>query len=254
MKDKVYIASGFFTPEALNKVIATEEGLGKEGIDFFSPRTVTADLSPNNPDREKNAKMLFDKDLEEIHNCNKMHAILDESYDQGTLFEIGYFFGLTLMNKDYIIDNLEIEAEGEVMEVMTDMLDNLEQSRSEFLRFNRVQMPANFLGEPSGIFIHNGNNKVKFILNLFKMNTSNVGNVKKIFNAMIEDNCMPIFVTDDRPVGIMLLMGCFKALGINYCTASTMNYGSNIMIASSSLGHINLPSIVNPYKTKVNIE
>ena len=252
MKDKVYIASGFFTPDALNKVIATEEGLGKSGINYFSPRTITADLSPNNPDREENAKMIFEKDLEEIHSCNKMHAIIDESYDQGTLFEVGYFFGLTLTNKDYKLENLEIDAQGEVLELMIDMIDDLKENAPE-IRFNLIRSPV-YMDDPTGIFIHNGNLKVKFILNLFKMRTSNVSNMRKIFNALIEDNCMPIFVTDDRPVSIMLLMGCFKALGISYYTASTMNYGSNIMIASSSLGHINLPSIVNPYKTKVNIE
>lgn len=253
MKDKVYIASGFFTPEALNKVIATEEGLGKEGIDFFSPRTVTADLSPNNPDREKNAKMLFDKDLEEIHNCNKMHAILDDTMDIGTLFEIGYFFGLYIRDhENRSLNNLEIESNfDQDVEVMNFIKELDNQSFVEFL-INDYERGFDPL-ELDPIFVTNGAAVTEFMLKVVGQIGYSYDQINSVL-LKVADNYTPIFVTDDRPWQIFVLMGAFHALHIPFLTASTMNYGSNIMIASSSLGHINLPSIVNPYKTKVNIE
>jgi hypothetical protein len=103
------------------------------------------------------------------------------------------------------------------------------------------------------IFVTNGAAVTEFMLKVVGQVSYSYDQISSVF-LKVADNYTPIFVTDDRPWQIFVLMGAFHALHIPFLTASTMNYGSNIMIASSSLGHINLPSIVNPYKTKVNIE
>lgn len=245
-----YIASGFFNPEQLEKVKSVEKELDESGLTYFSPRSFVMDLSPSNPDREKNAKILFDKDIEMIEKVKKMHIILDESLDIGTLFELGYSIGKILMGevpRDFIHLDISDEdtrelidytIEGLLNEELTNLLTT-EESEWEYI------VPASLEDEFNST------------VDTFSMNIDWMvmgDNLHSNFSELIQDGNTPIFITDDHPKESFILMGLLRKLGIKFYTASLNNYGSNIMIASSSEGHITLPKMTNPYSTNTKIE
>lgn len=253
-----YIASGFFTPEALQVVKDQESFYDEEGITYFSPRSITMDLSPNNPDREKNAGILFNKDLEMIHACDKMHAIIDGSLDKGTLFEIGYMSALILKDEKSP-ESLEFHYEdidNRCIRGFVNNLFNLWFSDDQYMRMAEGRFESSVLVSDS-----NHISDLEFIVNLYNMNaiampisSIDPGSIMEQINA----GKQPIIVTDEvvgqRCKELYILMGFLKGLDIPFYTASIREYGSNIMIASSTQGHINLPSIVNPYRSKMKIE
>ena len=88
-----YIASGFFDENQLRMVQELENKLTEQGEEFFSPRTITKDLSPNNPNRMEAIMEIFKIDTEEIDKSNQIDIILDQKMDIGVLFELGYSIG-----------------------------------------------------------------------------------------------------------------------------------------------------------------
>lgn len=254
-----YIASGFFTPESLQVVKDQESFYDEEGIKYFSPRSITMDLSPNNPDREKNAKILFNKDLEMIHVCDHMHAIIDKSLDKGTLFEVGYMTALILRGeKDP--ESLEFHYEdidNQFIREFTDSLLALWFSEDQYKKMAGGRFK-------SSVFVADSNHisDLEFIINLYNMAaiampiSSNID--PESIMEQINAGKQPIIVTDEikgqRCMELYILMGFLKGLDIPFYTASIREYGSNIMIASSTQGHLNLPAIVNPYNSKMVIE
>ena len=255
-----YIASGFFTPEALQVVKDQESFYDEEGITYFSPRSITMDLSPNNPDREKNAGILFNKDLEMIHACNSIHVILDESADKGTLFELGYASARKIEDTKYWIEMHGVDGKLNEISAIAEkfMLEMTEIKYSpELLRNGIINSQNKFLLITGSDFYE----KTNMIVNLYRMNAEVVKMVRGEFYSIlnfIRVGFIPVIVTDEnqgsRPIQLYMLMGFLKYYGIKFYTASVSDYGSNIMIASATQGHINLPSIVNPYRSKMKIE
>jgi len=90
---KIYIAAPFFNEEQLNTVKLIEIMLEENDIEYFSPRSegVLIEMTPE----EKERKMIeiFDSNIDNLEECDAMIAIIDD-WDTGTVFEIGYFYGL----------------------------------------------------------------------------------------------------------------------------------------------------------------
>lgn len=86
---KVYIAAPFFNREQLTRVSNIETILAREGIAFFSPRSlgVLKDLSP--AERDEASSIIFNKNVEMLDWCDIVIAVIDDK-DTGTIWEMGY--------------------------------------------------------------------------------------------------------------------------------------------------------------------
>lgn len=251
-----YIASGFFDPESLNEVIRLENSYDEKGFSYFSPRSITMDLSPNNPDREKNAGILFNKDIEMIHRCRNMIATLDNNLDKGTLFEVGYMAALILWGVR-VKNNLYFNFPKGELEGFDQFLDKI----FEFSIENSYYL-GKLHNDHSYVLLVDENhyNDLNLIKNFYNINADVLSIDQDPVDILIKirSGNTPIIVTDEvkgqRSFKLYVFMGLLKGLIIPFYTASIKDYGSNIMIASSTEGHLNLPSIVNPYKSKLVIE
>lgn len=61
---------------------------------------------------------------------------------------------------------------------------------------------------------------------------------------VIEDCGLMIAVVDDRDMGTVWEMGAAYALKVPVITVSAFNYGVNLMLAFSTIGHVNVPDSV----------
>jgi nucleoside 2-deoxyribosyltransferase len=248
-----YIAGGFFNETQKNRILRTEKMLDEKMETYFSPRTFVLDLSPNNPEREANAKKLFEKDITEIDKYQKMIVHCDEGFDKGTMFELGYFLGLIVQGERKIEDleydpSPEVEKLKMVADVLTRCKDVINATKYHF----EDRKESNIL-----IVSILDEFKQNFMDRLLYMNYETFNVCAKDADLLfikVAAGATPIFLTDEWPFQIFILMGMFYRLGIKFFTASTQNYGSNIMIASSTQGHINLPSLVNPFSNPKKIE
>jgi len=86
---KVYIASPFFNPTQLERVIWIEKNLGSLGIKFFSPRSFGTLQGMTIEEKRKASREIYNSNVDEIKDCTVLLAVLD-SKDTGTTFELGY--------------------------------------------------------------------------------------------------------------------------------------------------------------------
>lgn len=95
LKLKYYIASPGFNETQLKRISQVEKQLKDKKMDFFSPFSHSGKLQLGK-DQEINklaVKILYDENIKEISNSNRMIAIVDD-FDKGTAFEVGFFIGL----------------------------------------------------------------------------------------------------------------------------------------------------------------
>lgn len=92
-KIKVYIAAPFFNEVQINSVSEIEFILSIYNIEHFSPRSTGILRDMNETDRRKKSDYIFKRNIEEMHSCNIIIAVIDDK-DIGTIFEIGYFSAL----------------------------------------------------------------------------------------------------------------------------------------------------------------
>lgn len=249
-----YIASGFFDENQLRMVQELENKLTEQGDEFFSPRTITKDLSPNNPNRMEAIMEIFKIDTEEIDKSNQIDIILDQKMDIGVLFELGYSIGKKIKG-----EQIEIHIHNEVNGFATQFLSEFSLTESqEVLRstwrslrpyFNETR-PHLLVSPNITTSINLGNNP--WIPNFESAIFSDVRPNNQLY--IILQECikgMPIIVIDDYPAASFVLMGILYKLGIKYYTASAKGYGSNVMIAASSQGHVKLG---NPVESMFNAQ
>ncbi|WP_214796492.1 MULTISPECIES: nucleoside 2-deoxyribosyltransferase [unclassified Exiguobacterium] len=89
---KTYLAAGFFNERQLADVKAVEAILEENGMDYFSPRQHQFEELEFGSLEWRYAT--FDNDVEHIREADVMVAIIDEAYDSGTVWEIGYAYSI----------------------------------------------------------------------------------------------------------------------------------------------------------------
>lgn len=89
---KTYLAAGFFNERQLEDVKAVENILTNNMMDYFSPRQHQFEELEFGSLEWRYAT--FDNDVEHIREADVMVAIVDEDYDSGTVWEIGYAYSV----------------------------------------------------------------------------------------------------------------------------------------------------------------
>lgn len=238
--EKVYIASPFF--DEASKAWVTNRETEYEGfhIDYFSPRQDGVDFHEKTlslQERSNRIKMIFKNNIRGLDMCNKMVANLNPcngKIDIGTLWEIGYFMGnecnsrrIQLFGDNFVVNkikslinnlstiNLTVSKKVSDTPLRIICIQEVEKDIKEALRFSDKNF-KNIEG-----------------LDLYKIETLELGADESL-----------VILTDDYPLEMYLFMGFLYAKDIDYYTCSLRGFGSNIMIAASSRGHINVPGVV----------
>lgn len=239
---KYYIASPFFDEASQNWVKAKEDEFKGFGTSFFSPRQDGVnfhepELTPKL--RSERIKGIFRNNIHQLDSCDKIVCNLNfckGRVDIGTLFELGYFVGNTNLNpfqdsQCFIDGNQSILNEageicGKLRSAVTEEVNNY-----SVIWYSKVQDYS--MIEESLTF-----------LNLIHIDVKSV--TESISSGKIElskDN--NVILLDDFPTETIILLGWMYAKGIPYFTCSFRGFGSNVMIAASSKGHMQIPAFVD---------
>lgn len=235
-----YIASGFFDENQLKMVMDLEKELTEKSDEFFSPRTITKDLSPSNPNRKEAVMEIFKIDTIEIDKSDQIDIILDSKMDIGVLFEFGYAIGKLLRDENIVI-NIHHDN-GFAQDFLNQFMDFIPKLhyvwKSLRSYFNETE-PYSLVSPniTTVINLHNNPWIPDFEGKIFP-EVNAVSSLHDILETCTKG--MPIIVIDDYPPQSFVLMGILYKLGVKYYTASAKGYGSNVMIAASSQGHVKL--------------
>lgn len=245
---KVYIASGWFNESDKSFVEEMEKSLKGSMKDYYSPRDYVISLDPKNPLRSKNCHLILELNKRMLDECDEIWVnAKNPKKDIGTMWELGY--SIAKANNSKMI-----------IELFTD--------DSELIRAVQLLKSVNFeslrntviIDEYDHKYIISWNNCENFELlsSIFNLKAEefkadNYKSMNEILRILIR-NKYRFFLTDNHPFQLFILMGYLYYFNIPYYTASMMGYGSNVMIAASSKGHLNLPGIVDFTKTQLKIE
>jgi nucleoside 2-deoxyribosyltransferase len=236
----VYIASPFFDEKSVKYVENREQVLKGTKTKYFSPREDgikfgdVEDLDL----RSDTIKAIFANNVKYLKECNSMHANVNYCngrLDSGTIWEIGYFIG-------YHSDIVEFKLFGpnEIKDIIRTLIERLKLMNTSV---------SNTENNPSKTYLMVGNQSdleafkdVKDILD-FKFEVFKLGLNGDCFQYVIGTN--PIILIDNYPIQSFMLMGWMYAKNIKYRTASLRGFGSNVMIAASSSGHMQLPAFTD---------
>lgn len=239
---RYYIASPFFDEASQNWVKAKEDEFKGFGIPFFSPRQDGVNfheqgLTPRL--RSERIKGIFRNNIVQLDSCDKIVCNLNfckGRVDIGTLFELGYFVGNTNSNPfqdsqcfidgDQAVLNEARRICGELKITVTEEVNNNSVIwYSELQDFSLIEESITFW-------------------NLEHIDVQSV--TESISRARLElskDN--NIILLDDFPTETIILLGWLHSKGIPYYTCSFRGFGSNVMIAASSKGHMQIPAFVD---------
>lgn len=236
---EVYIASAFFDDKSKEWVSAKEQEFDGMRIPYFSPRQdginfrdVTGDL------RSERIKAIFKNNVRNLTICKSIVVNLtpcNGRLDLGTLWEYGYWIGShgSLKLNDFeSYDALAIDQDLKSLVLdIEENLSNVNPSSDELkILFHRSQDAKRI---SDSISISN--------LDLIPVDIGST-----LLNAQeVTTKGKNIFLIDDLPFQMFILMGWMYAKKIPYYTATFKDYGSNVMIAASSRGHIKLSGLVD---------
>jgi len=221
---KYYLAGPFFNETQLNKIKEIEKSLELLEYSYLSPRDLGINpLNLNTTlDKALGLKKVLDSNIDSLNESE--YAIFELSIDKkisipdiGTLFELGYWLGKSL-NGDPISSMQKFKRSTILLNADNALLESL-----------KILFNLNYE-------VDNSCRRISII------------DKEVISDRLVETEILPtlaVFIIDDRPLLIYLLMGLFYYLNIPFITASRKNYGSNIMISESSLSHILIPETVN---------
>lgn len=89
MKNRIYLASGWFTKDQKKSMGDVHKLLGEMGVSHYAPFWDGIVLQKESlPEHRRQAFVL---DLGELHYCKLMVAVTDD-FDPGTIWEMGQFF------------------------------------------------------------------------------------------------------------------------------------------------------------------
>lgn len=91
MSEKIYLASGWFTPDMEEEEERIKNKLRSLGFNVFSPKEFFV-LKPNATDEER--ANVFKKNIEMITSCDIFFGITDFRGEMGTIWECGCVYGI----------------------------------------------------------------------------------------------------------------------------------------------------------------
>lgn len=235
---KVYIASPFFDDASKAWVTAKEEEFSGIKFQFFSPRQDGLNFNAvKGKLRSDRIKLIFFNNVRQLDECDHLCINLQPcngKIDIGTLWEFGYFIGKHGM-PDFSDPCNQLYAQPELYNAFVDYAVTLADHNSPF--FSDPKVPYFILPNvPNKLmeFFMKGTNKGE------EVEWSLVNEYQ--FNVKSSE----LYVcTDDFNWKTIMLLGWFYAHRIPYITVSFQNYGSNVMIAASSVAHISFSGMVD---------
>lgn len=247
-----YIASPFFDERSKNWVTAKEKEFEGFRIPFFSPRQDGVNFNEEGltPElRSERIKAIFLNNVRNLDVCTKICVNLlpcNGRLDIGTLWELGYFIAKH--------GNPFRKRSQNTLAVSEDLKDLIFNICSTLANLNSsVGKLAKAKDKEKFVLLYKNASATKITDSLALMNFSHISPIE--INSVI-GNFSPqlerkyIFLIDEFPFQLFILMGWMYANELPYYTASFKGYGSNVMIAASSEGHIQLPGLVDEtYKT-----
>lgn len=229
----VYIASSFFDDKSIEWVTAKEEEFDAMQIPYFSPRQYTVNFNEVDTElRSERIKSIFKTNVRKLKQCKHIAINLTPSngkLDIGTLWELGYFIGHQ-GHIDFDDDEYNtLLCSPELRDIITGIIANLSSIKinTELDRVLITKVPLI--------------DKIVDTIETVNINATVMNLGTLIAKDNIEVGKKPMFLVDDYPIQSFILMGFLYARGVNYHTTSFKGYGSNVMIAASSKGHIQLP-------------
>lgn len=87
----IYIAGPFFTPAQYKKIDMIEALFELKKIKYYSPRSEGILATQNDLEKQRNRKIIFNKNIYNIDNCEIIVAVIDDR-DAGTMWEMGYAY------------------------------------------------------------------------------------------------------------------------------------------------------------------
>lgn len=244
---EVYIASPFFDETSKTWVTAKEKELEGFRIPFFSPRQDGVNFNEEGltPElRSERIKAIFSNNVRRLKECTRISCNLtpcNGKIDLGTLWELGFFIGYHEKNpfsKENSLDNTLAVSE-DLRDLIISICDSLVGISVNDGAFDKEELPVLFFKNAS---VSKVENSIKLANLNFKPEevATTISSVKAV-----DKKQSYTFLIDDYPFQLFMLMGWLYAKGVSYTTASFKGYGSNVMIAASSEGHINLPGLVD---------
>lgn len=237
---EVYIASAFFDESSREWVSAKEKEFQGIGIPYFSPREDGLNFNEVEGDlRAERIRTIFKNNVRNLKTCKHICINLtpcNGKLDIGTLWELGYFLGyhddLNFEDDDYNTLAASPEIKDLVLEIIKN-LKHLADSNETSEQINKLLLIKNL-----------NEGRVKDSLDLIDANYE-VKSLSSTLSGLDLNAKKIVFVTDEWPMQSFILMGWLYAREVKYYTASFKGYGSNVMVAASSKGHIQLPGLVD---------
>lgn len=235
----VYIASPFFDEQSKEYVTCKETEFEGMGVPYYSPRQDGINFNEVSGQlRSERIQAIFKNNVRNLKKCKHICVNLlpcNGRLDIGTLWELGYFVGL---NGDIDFEDDEYNtllATPETKDLVLEILNNLKKVTIE-----------PFSNNSKILYTKSVNIKrVEDSLDLIdaKYQVKEVSST--LANLVFAEDDKHVFLTDEFPMQLFILMGFMYARDIKYYTASFKGFGSNVMIAASSRGHIQLPGLVD---------
>lgn len=258
LKDPIYLASGFFTDQQRETLTEFETLLGKQGKNFYSPRNHSVNFA-DSKNKAAVIEEIFNSNVENIDESTSAHFFLDTSnrgqYDIGTVWELGYAVGsYMLAGKNLTKLKLHLANDGTEW-VFEQIKENLEKISFELAvpAVDQLDKSASMLiCKDNAVGVADTIETLGYNMSFYNVN-SLLADYAKLAKA-IKSSKSPVVLIDNNPYQSIALMGMLYAHGIAYRTASIKGYGSNVMIAASSKGHIQLPGFYDEKKTQKTID
>lgn len=239
----VYIASPFFDELSKEYVTCKENEFDGMRVPYYSPRQDGINFNEVSGElRSERIKAIFKNNIRNLKKCEHICVNLipcNGKIDIGTLWELGFFIGYH-GNPNFDTDEYStLLASPEVKDLINEIIKNLTA------REKHVSDPQyNEIKDKKALFIKNASlSRVKDSMDLMDLNYEVVELPSVLSSTLSLNYKKKLFLIDEWPMQSFILMGYMYAKDNPYYTCSFKGYGSNVMIAASSKGHIQLPGL-----------
>lgn len=235
----VYIASPFFDDASKQWVTAKEEEYDGMGVPYYSPRQDGINFNAlKGALRSERIVSIFKNNVRKLNICEYINVNLtpcNGRLDIGTLWELGYF-----ISKNGVINYEKSEYSSLAVD------QSLRGLIIDACR-NAIKIPKSASAKKP-LLLHKGNSPamIEDSISLANLDYEVVELSSALTNVpTINFDRKVVFLIDELPLQVFLMMGVLYQRGLPYYTASFKNHGSNVMIAASSRGHIRLPGLTD---------
>lgn len=251
-KLKIYLASGWFTPNTRDILEKLEKLLdARKDVSLYSPRRDGVMLPPDQKHDTALRESIFNENLQHINGADLVFANIDsqDSYnDPGTIYEVGYAMAHNIpvvgftTSTDNIMDRFKGILDGFECTILN--YEDIGEFLDEYLA-----MRGQTREDPSKqkvLFIGAGNEEIdKKLASCIMDSGANIRWVNEVhsevysrIDEIFKDVQYMIAVVDDRKTIVSWMIGQAYARGIPVVTYSDFNYGINVMLLASILTHI----------------